>query len=534
MSFAGTRSGVTRNFAHLKPPKPSSKFDAKSIPSNLREPQHFVHPQDRIPFWNLAPGDEVKLRTGRVGQDLGFDPREKLRGEGIVQSVDKKRNVLYLTDTDAKNPRAPKSLKHIPSRMMDENEPEKGREGNVVEVPRAVHYSNLVLRIPPGEGDKNAPPRYAYRLERRNVHYNRHLRRWMWQRIAVVKEADGTTSRIEVPWPEPERPRPQNRAELTKRDVVEEETWLPWSPFDPVLLNPERPWASPISEAQVEVRRKEMAQRAAEAKRAADLERGEGAKRRMGVYAGFAERNKRQGYRKATPVPQPPTASEILALAGQKRADWVAGEASTHIENGGRSFAPSDYLDLAPREGPAAGNWTLPVDTEAEKRGAGYAAGFYRRDEATGRLVAPFPEGKEDGPSSPALRLSRAHLDSLPIELLMRDDLENKHSRKHKARRRAIREEVEGELALEEQKREREEVHELRKAMLEKMKLRDEAEEEAVAETAAEVAAKAVGQPQAAPSASEAAEAAIAPEVSEEIAEQASGDVKKTTGEKTS
>jgi hypothetical protein len=52
-----------RDLFHLKPPVRNSKRHSRAMPA-----KHFVHPEDRIAFWNIAPGDEVRVTVGPEGQ----------------------------------------------------------------------------------------------------------------------------------------------------------------------------------------------------------------------------------------------------------------------------------------------------------------------------------------------------------------------------------------------------------------------------------------------------------------------------------
>lgn len=87
-----------RSLQHMQPPTKGSKFAIKA-PTHAAHRPKFVQPKDRIPFWNIVPGDHVKLRHGRVGQNEGLD-QEKVRGEGVVLSIDREKNWIWLRDVD--------------------------------------------------------------------------------------------------------------------------------------------------------------------------------------------------------------------------------------------------------------------------------------------------------------------------------------------------------------------------------------------------------------------------------------------------
>ncbi|CAO1617767.1 unnamed protein product [Parajaminaea phylloscopi] len=509
----GSRSGITRHLGHLKPPAKGSKW--KVAPNKVFHTPNFVQPHDRIAFWNIVPGDEVRLRAGRVGQDLGFDQREKMRGEGKVLSVDKTRNLAWLVDLDEANPRAPKSIKHVIPRLVDPDDPSKGYSSNTIEVARPVHYSNLMLRLPEVQGEKTPGPRYAVRLERKNAYFSRRLRRWVWQRFAVVRNDDGTTSRIHVPWPAAPYYANEARPDTAGKDQVKEESWLPWSPMDPVHLTPERPWSSRQSEEDVVVRRAELSRAAQEAARAKKAQEA-GQQRRLGMYAGFAAKSRP----KMPPVPQPPTASELLSYSRESLAEWASDPAvRQHISGGGRSFAPDDYLDFAPPMGPGAGgDWTLPLDPQ------GFQMAAFRRDAKSGKLVGAA-EGSSSGIAA-ARALSKAHFDSMPVELLMTAELTNPRGIKVRRRRREQEQALAAMEAVQTGEDDKEAVEQLRAYMKGKMVMDESAKLQAAGEA---LAAATVTDTAAAATSAESAEA-TGPEtaVSEEIATQAEPDAVET------
>ncbi len=125
MAGSATSGSVLRSLRHLNPPTKGSKFAIRA-PSHAAHTPKFVQPKDRIPFWNIVPGDHVKLKSGRVGQQDGLDSDEKIRGEGIVVRIDREKNWLWLRDVDDKNKLAPKAIRHIIPRLVDPLAPEKG------------------------------------------------------------------------------------------------------------------------------------------------------------------------------------------------------------------------------------------------------------------------------------------------------------------------------------------------------------------------------------------------------------------------
>jgi len=109
MSSPGTTHKLIRSLAHTLPPVKGSKFANSRTPTQHRHRAKFVKAQDRIPFWNITIGDRVRLRRGKAIPDLNEegqtegkdgDKSAKVRPEGIVVSVDREKNWLWLRDVD--------------------------------------------------------------------------------------------------------------------------------------------------------------------------------------------------------------------------------------------------------------------------------------------------------------------------------------------------------------------------------------------------------------------------------------------------
>ena len=403
MSGRGTSRRVLRSLDHLRA-NTSNKFTRSLRPTYAQTPPPYVAPKDRIAFWNIVPGDTVRLRTGAVAHD---EQNRPIRGEGVVTSVDRTTNRIYLRDVNEEQNLAPKNLKHTVPRLVDpEAGPEKGFSGNVTHVPRPVHYSKVMLKVPGTE-------QYASRIVRSKPFWDKRKNMFLWKRFAIVKanteealRSGEAVRKIEVPWPKmPEKRRPFG-PNMADYNLVESETFVPWVPEDPVLLPAPRARSTAAGEARAEVLRAHWeVQRAmrAEQQRAATLETPAGAR----GYAGFEPKERVR----PPPVPQAPTPAERVD-AERERLALFAHDAHNqeHVEQGGQLFAASDYLDVAPLYGPAAGgDWGAP------------AAGATRAERASDgrRLEAP---GKED-------------LDAMPLELLMTDDLANMRGLKWRMRR---------------------------------------------------------------------------------------------------
>ena len=203
---SATSRRVLRNLDHLWQGT-NQKFINKLRPSFAQSTPAYVPPKDRITFWNIVPGDVVKLRSGAIGHDEDGRP---IRGEGIVTSIDRTTNRLLLRDIDDNHKMAPKNVKHVVPRLIDpEAGEEKGFSGNTTSVPRPVHYSKVMLKVPDTQT-------YASRIVRSKPFYDRQKGMFVWKRFAIVKATDeeslrtgGALKKIYVPWPKvPERRRP--------------------------------------------------------------------------------------------------------------------------------------------------------------------------------------------------------------------------------------------------------------------------------------------------------------------------------------
>ncbi|CAO1613205.1 unnamed protein product [Sympodiomycopsis kandeliae] len=436
----GTTQRLTRHLRHLKPPgKDESK--ARTMPVIGHTPA-YVQPKDRIAYWNLVPGDVVKLRAGRVGQDLGLDPTVKQRGEGKIHSVDKERNLAWLDHIDNENPRAPQSKRSMALRFLDPNNPKQGLAPNFLPIRRPVHYSNLMLKIP-------GKDIWASRIIRKNLRYSKRAGAFLWDRIAVYKDAEGQTQKLKIDWPAKVSASTSPPTDVTLNHQVKEESWLPWDPADPVLLPNERPRDSPWSVKQLLEAAKEterqagssanidlaLAQKEALAEAEAALKAGDHAQvtkalnkaarhqqssaadigsssRTKTTYAGFQSRSR------PTPpkVAQLPSASELLSMSKDTLLSWSRHPSiQDHISSGGQTFTSEDYLQISPLTGPASGgSWDSPITSQSSNQ-------IQLRDPYTGQL--------------PPYETNRKQLDSMPIELLMKDDLTNEKGLKWRMRR---------------------------------------------------------------------------------------------------
>lgn len=399
------RNAVLRTLRHLEPPHKGDKFSR--IPTYAQNIPKFVQPKDRIKYWNIVPGDHVKLRTGRkllLGDTI-------VKAEGIVDKIDRTKNWVWLRDVDEKVQLAPSAIKHTRPRLIDPLDVKKGYTPNYMATPRPVHYSNLMLKVP-GRDE------YAMRLSNSEPTYDRSRNMFVWERYATIPvsperaaELGRATEKVLVPWPKSTNTvRRVMSSEMMDRKGIEKETWAPWRPEDPVLLVPPKGSTSALSLQRAAILTEKRRELDAEKERLRPKAlRPPGA---QGVYPGFDIKVRN----KPPPIAQPPTPAETIRERQQLAADWAHSEPlQQHRQEGGLAFLYKDYLDLAPRHGPASGgNWS-DLPPLAPKGGLDAP-----REPTSGKLQQPV--GKLD-------------VDRMPIELMMTNELANYHGLKWRMRR---------------------------------------------------------------------------------------------------
>ncbi|GJE84695.1 hypothetical protein PsYK624_007710 [Phanerochaete sordida] len=164
-----------------------------------------VKPKDRIKWWNIVPGDEVRLRG---------DPEGMVRQ---VSSVNRFTNRVFLrTEKD----------------HADNAGPPRGKN---------VHYSKCQLlvgrfRFPPAEGstEPQTLPVFASRLGTSAPFWHPLARRFQWERFAIATQprlpdySPGSETRIPIPWPKAIKPAPVAPSPYdTTADAVNEITYRP-------------------------------------------------------------------------------------------------------------------------------------------------------------------------------------------------------------------------------------------------------------------------------------------------------------------
>ncbi|KAG6866488.1 hypothetical protein C0991_003032 [Blastosporella zonata] len=210
LQAATTTRPWTKHFRHMLPiPKTFMKrFSLRDFAIKS------VRPRDRIQYWNIVPGDQIRL--------LG-DKKNTLHE---VLSINRFSNRVFVkgqANTGAEDPgKLPPSKNH--------------------------HYSRCQLflgnyELPPTKKvtEPAVVPVFAKRLGTSKPFWNRFFGRYDWQRFATktvptVPHLEG--DRISIPWPKPEpRTKPEPSSYDTSKDEVMKVTYQPPA-FNPLMKGP--------------------------------------------------------------------------------------------------------------------------------------------------------------------------------------------------------------------------------------------------------------------------------------------------------
>ncbi|KAG7096659.1 hypothetical protein E1B28_004074 [Marasmius oreades] len=211
ITSAITKSPWTTNFRHLLPVTKRLKR-ALERPTWKTFSKKVAETRDRIKYWNVVPGDQIRLLR---------DTRGTLQE---VLAINKFRNRVYV-----------RGLQY-----QQEEADEQVRRKN-----KNYHYSRCQLYLGeyefPAKDGTTKPqtlPVFAKRLGSSPPKWNSFLRRYQWDRYATattptIPHLKG--ERINIPWPKPE---PRTHAEPTRYDTPRGEvvkvTYQP-PPFTPTL-----------------------------------------------------------------------------------------------------------------------------------------------------------------------------------------------------------------------------------------------------------------------------------------------------------
>ncbi|KAF8665752.1 hypothetical protein AX16_000200 [Volvariella volvacea WC 439] len=200
----------TTDFRHLLP---IPRFWLKR--TSVRDPViKSVRPRDRIKYWNVVPGDQIRL--------LG----DKTNTLHEVLSINRISNRVFVKGT------------------VNAGEENTGK----IPTSKNYHYSRCQLfigeyELPPAKGttEPRVVPVFAQRLGTSSLKWDSFLRRYNWQRFAtrttpVIPHQKG--EKIPIPWPKYEKPPlPEPTSYDTGRDVVARVTYRPPA-FGPSLKGP--------------------------------------------------------------------------------------------------------------------------------------------------------------------------------------------------------------------------------------------------------------------------------------------------------
>ncbi|CEH12710.1 RP-L24, MRPL24, rplX [Ceraceosorus bombacis] len=404
----GTKTAIValRNLDHMLPGQKGwkGKFADKMLPARARRNNNYVQPKDRIRLWNIVPGDVVRYRTGVKLAKEGS--AELWKGQATVKQIDRTRNLAWLANVDNPGDNPATSEKRIVPRQMGEDG-QVAWSNNTFQINRPVHISNLQLLLPQemvlpaGCGitmDELKEGRVATRVQGTGAKWNKQLHQYTWKRFAIVKAKDGTNVKLEVPWP-PNKTAPRIILQdlTTPNDAVKSESWIPWYPTNPIHISRHTWRTSPQSEAML------RAQKAIREAQPRIL--------RKPGYAPYLP--VRQG---PPPVAQAPTPAEAVTLRKAAQRKW----AMEHPDmSEGRSFASSDYHNVAPLDGPVANGpqWRwIPPKTPfqaGDRNEDGIRLGIAGKDEIDAWPIELLMERELSPPRSLAKRMKQFQISKL-------------------------------------------------------------------------------------------------------------------------
>ncbi|KAH7343885.1 hypothetical protein B0J17DRAFT_644339 [Rhizoctonia solani] len=238
-----TDSRVTRDFRHLTL-GPAFRQRTR-IPTKLSTQPNYPKPSDRIKYWNIVPGDAVRIVRGAHAENKKHE----------VLSVDKTRNLVYLKEVTMT----------------------RGQGESSSKVSKPIHYSNLQLYLGVFElTDKAGKPKdtevYATRISTSKPVYIPAAHRWFWRRYAAgtsppIPAPEGVAprkNRTEIRWPESKkRALPTTDFDYdTPADAVKEITWFPADVSEHAKYPPYFHIPAPTSQQRISVSQKKLASKA--------------------------------------------------------------------------------------------------------------------------------------------------------------------------------------------------------------------------------------------------------------------------------
>ncbi|KAI0773813.1 hypothetical protein C8Q74DRAFT_1266795 [Fomes fomentarius] len=215
LAYAVTTQAFTRNFRHLLP-VPRFLVRGPLLPGQSRPKD--TKPKDRIQYWNIVPGDFVKLRGDTKGT-----VHEVFRVNKLSNRVILKREINKAGYVPQAN--APTGL--------------------------SVPYSQCQLLVGkyeyPPKGDETEPKTlnvFATRVTTSEPYFYKTGGYWIWRRYAInttphlPNYSPDTHVSLRIPWPKRSAvTRPEPSAYDTTEDAVKEVTYTP-PPLPSTLLSP--------------------------------------------------------------------------------------------------------------------------------------------------------------------------------------------------------------------------------------------------------------------------------------------------------
>ncbi|EMD41089.1 hypothetical protein CERSUDRAFT_111663 [Gelatoporia subvermispora B] len=213
----------TKDFLHLLlvPRFVAQRKGAKAIAKPTK-------PKDRIKYWNIVPGDQVRLLGDKEG------------GIHEVHMINRFSNRVFL------------KRENVSADQSANSDPRKQNVSRQVPYSRCQLFCGNFL-FPPAKGETEPQrlPVFATRLSTSKPFWHPILHRFEWKRYAVgtIPKIPGSTGlpedRLHIPWPKPNGPRRVDPSSYdTLKDVVTEVTYTP--PALPSTLD--APVPSPPSE----------------------------------------------------------------------------------------------------------------------------------------------------------------------------------------------------------------------------------------------------------------------------------------------
>lgn len=192
------------------------------------------------------------------------------------------------------------------------------------------------------------------------------------------------------------------------KSLVSLSTFLPWDPSDPINLSSSKSRVSPQSTLRALISLTQS-----QSDKLTSLQNNVSGNK----YA-FHEGMKMKTI-KPPPIAQGPNPDEKVWMRGKELENWSDDKEikRNFKENGGKSFVGEDYLELSPSEGPwstISSTSSLKDSNDDRSNGKG-SSGSDRERNREGKLIKS---------------LDSLELDSLPIELLMKNDLSNERGLK--------------------------------------------------------------------------------------------------------